>query len=455
MESTPYLLKNGLVVTGDRAPFRGHVFFDGTIREVSATVPDVSSATRIIDCTGYIVRPAGIDIHTHFSLKISDTLQTIEDFASGTTGALAGGITTIGDFATQLPGQTLIECYENRLEEITRHSKCSFRLHLAVTDWQEDSFQQIGYLQEKYGLQTIKLFTTYKERGYNSSNGEILDALVRSRDMNFLVMIHCEDNDIIEHNQQKMKRAAHLPEIEKFRLSRPGTAETTAVNTVCYLNQWAKGNLYIVHASHPESVRLLLQYRAQNPQARYYLESCPQYFLFDDRIFNTEDGYLFSSQPQLKSPENAHDLYNLVLDNAADVLATDNCAFSRHDKDKGIKEGFLKLPVGLPGTQFLLPATYSSLVRERGMKLDDWVRLTAVHQAEIFGLSHTGLLQKGKAADIILFDPEYSREISGNELCSGADWSPYLGREITGKIMAAFHRGVLSYTDTAFSKNRQ
>ncbi len=441
MENQLYLLRNGLIVTGNHPPFEGDILFDSEIQQIVDKQPAVPERARVVDCSGMIIRPGGIDAHTHFDLEISSTLRTIENINSGTRGALAGGITTIGDFATQQPGQSLIECYETRKEALDRESRCSYFIHLAVTDWEGDAFQQIDKLQNPYDLQSIKLFTTYKERGYDSNSGEIYTALGQSRKMNYLVMIHCEDDDIIAYNQKKLTRLSHLPEMEKFRLSRPSIAESAAVNHICYLNKKAGGNLYVVHCSTPESVHLLNSYREEDGEGRYLIESCPQFFLLDERQFAEKDGHLYASQPQLKSPPESEKLYKKVLQGMVDVIATDNCAFARKDKESGLKEGYLKVPVGMPGTQFLLPVTYSVLVDRGKLSLDDWVKMTAKRPAQIFGLKEAGVLEKGNRADITVFNPEKEWEITEKELCSGADWSPYLGHKVKGKVAATFLQG--------------
>ncbi len=447
-----YLLKNGLIITGDGSSFQGHVLFNREIQLVTDTMPAVPAGVKEIDCSGLIVRPGGIDIHTHFDLIISPGLRTIESISSGTYGALKGGITMVGDFATQVHGQSLIDCYEQRLKQMKEDSKCKYYLHLAVTDWKQDSYDQIAYLMKKYGLQSIKLFTTYKERGYDSNYALIHEALRKSRDMNYLVMIHCEHNDIIEYHQNRMRQDDTMKEMEKFKYSRPSLAEALAVNNVCYLNSRAGGNLYIVHASTPEAVRLISQYRADNTEAKFYAESCPQYFLLDDRVFLKENGHLFTSQPQLKSSEEKKELYRMVLQGDIDILATDNCAFSRKDKVAGLKEGFAKIPAGIPGTQFLLPITFSALVQQGGLSPEQWVNMTSSRQAEIFHIKDTGLIRKGLSADITVFDPDIQWEITEQDLESGADWSPYTGMKIRGKVQATFLSGKLCFSEERFQQ---
>lgn len=440
-----WLLKGGTIYTGKENGFIGDILFSECIQEVRKNITEYPENTHVIDCSGKIVRPGGIDIHTHFALAISDTVQTAEGFSDGTRGALAGGITTIGDFATQAQGEELKSCYLARKALMEEQAHCKFLIHLGITDWQDDSFEIIRDLQKNNGLTSIKLFTTYKERNYDSNQGELFRALKQSRQDGFVVMVHSEDDELIADLKKRCENDPVMTELEKFCAIRPSMSESLAVNNLCYLNSLAGGNLYVVHISAGDSIRMIHEYRLKYPNAHFFAETCPQYLAFDDSVFQRDDGCLFASCPQIKSAHDRKQLLSYLNQYAFDTIGTDNCSFLTEQKLQGLVTGFSTMPVGMAGTQFLLPITYDLMVKENDLSPENWVYHTAVRQTEIFQIKNTGLLQNGYASDIVIFDPDRKWSVQPQDIVSNADWSPYLNREFSGKVTATFLDGKLEF----------
>jgi len=440
MSGSHYLLRQGTIVPGNGSSFTGDILFSDRILEMSAHISAVPDGTIEIPCENLLIRPGGIDIHTHFSLRIHDQLSTADTFENATMAALSSGITTIGDFATQQKGESLTDCYLKRKKEAEK-SQIPVYLHLGITDWRKDSFDQISDLQKNYGLHSIKLFTTYKDRGYDSHSGQILRALEMSRKMGYVVMVHCEEDDLITSFREKIEEDKNLDTLCKFRMIRPPIVEAAAIDRLCFLNQHAKGNLYIVHISTAEGIEILSEYRRKNPESRYYAETCPQYLFLDEHVFNQSDGYLYTCCPQIKSLADQQGLRKNICSKNFQTIATDHCPFLPEEKKQGYDAGYSFIPPGLPGTPFLLPLTYTLLCKELGMSPNDWVRLTASQAAEIFQLNKTGVLAPGYQSDIVIFDPMKKWTINEKDLATPMKWSPYLGLTLQGKTKAVFLKG--------------
>lgn len=120
------VLQGGSVVSAEGVFAADLMVVDGSISMLGTGLPVPKDAT-IVDCSGRLVFPGGVDAHTHLDAPMMGT-RTADDFESGTTAALCGGTTTIVDFAIQSGGQTLPQALE------TWHSRAArpraYRLQL-------------------------------------------------------------------------------------------------------------------------------------------------------------------------------------------------------------------------------------------------------------------------------------------------------------------------------------
>src|SRR5271170_1238576 len=107
---TSTLIQNGTIVNAD-ASVKADLLIDGaTIKEVRAGIP-ASTADKVVDATGLLLLPGGIDAHTHLDMPFGGT-NSADDFETGTRAAAIGGTTTLIDFAIQYKGQTLRTAFD-------------------------------------------------------------------------------------------------------------------------------------------------------------------------------------------------------------------------------------------------------------------------------------------------------------------------------------------------------
>jgi dihydropyrimidinase len=134
-------------------------------------------------------------------------------------------------------------------------------------------------------------------------------------------------------------------------------------------------------------------------------------------------------------------LWQALADDQIDVVATDHCPFTSQQKDAG-RDGFHLTPNGLPGVETLFPLLYTYGVKTGRITLQQLLRLLAENPARIFRLSdRKGALRIGADADLVIWDPNTERIISASRLHGNADWSPYEGMAIAGKLQYTILRG--------------
>ena len=153
------LISGGTIVNADRTFAADVICDDGHIVAVGENLEAAHGAT-VIDATGRYVMPGGIDPHTHMQLPFMGTV-TSEDFLSGTSAAVAGGTTTIIDFAIPRAGQGIIEAYDT-WREWAAPSVCDYSLHVAITWWDDSVHRDMETLVRDGGVNSFKHFMAYK-----------------------------------------------------------------------------------------------------------------------------------------------------------------------------------------------------------------------------------------------------------------------------------------------------
>lgn len=271
------LLQNGTVVNGQESG-RKDILIDGeTICRVGKDIPS-GEADETVDLEGKLVFPGFIDAHTHFDLEVSGTV-TADDFASGTIAAIAGGTTTVVDFATQNKGETLQEALENWHRKADGKSSCDYGFHMAISDWNEETAAQIEDMI-KAGVTTFKLYMTYPAMKLN--DGEIYEVLKRLQDMGGIAGVHCENADIIDALVREAKKEGRL-DSDTHPKVRPARLEAEAVHRLLVTARTAGTPIIVVHLTCEEAYREIEKARAEGQEV--YTETCPQYLLMDDSLY--------------------------------------------------------------------------------------------------------------------------------------------------------------------------
>lgn len=391
---------------------------------------------RVFDAGGKYVFPGFIDAHTHMGVPIRGT-RSADDFSSGSLAALYGGVTTIIDFTVQEKGQSLADSIVQRKKEADGRSSVDYALHCNVTDLDEKRLKEIPAIV-KQGIVSFKVFTAYREAGMQLDDRQILDLLWEVKQAGGTVMFHAENGDIISFLSDAFVRQGDTDAIFHAH-SRPVLAEVEAVSRMVTLNQFIQCPLYFVHLTAAESVQIAAM--AKQGGQNVYLETCPQYLLFDQSVYEREDGYRYIAAPPFRSKKDSDYLWQALQKGEIDVVGTDHCPFTLEQKEMGGRQ-FHLTPNGLPGVETLFALLYSEGVRKKRLSMERLVSLIAEEPARLFGLfPQKGILMEGADADLVIFNPDAEETISAAKLHSATDWTPYEGFESKGKIESVMLRG--------------
>lgn len=438
------VIKNGKIVT-ESDLFEGDIGIkNGVISEIAGDIS--TSADETIDASGKMVIPGLVDGHTHFELPIMGTV-TADDFESGTVAAACGGVTTVIDFAMPKKGTSLVATYDQWRKKADNKVAIDYGLHLIIHELDSENFAQIKQVMKK-GVQSFKLFTTYRTRGLMLGDYDIFRVLREVSSHGGIVGIHCENNDFIECLVSQFLEQGHT-EPKYHAKSRPPESEVEAVRRVISLGDFAQANLYIVHTSTGPAVQSIKEAKKRGSKA--YSETCPHYLTFTDLKYESRNAKNYVMSPPLRKKEDLKALWNGIRNGEVHTVASDHCCFTSKQKDLG-KNDFSKIPNGVPGTEVILPILYSEGVRRDIITLQDLVRVSSYNPAKQFGLyPKKGAIRIGSDADLVILDPRKKKKLTKDNLHSRLDNSIYEDVSVLGYPVLTLSRGRVAYRDDQFT----
>ena len=222
-------------------------------------------------------------------------------------------------------------------------------------------------------------------------------------------------------------------------MTRPNFVEAEAIQRAVQWCEATGGQLYIVHMSTAEGSDIVRAAQARGVPV--LAETCAQYLVLDDSVFEREDGHLFACCPQVKKPKDVERLWQGLRDGEVSVVSTDTCTFTREQKAMWNGD-WTKIPMGLPGLETLLPLVYTHGVLGGRLTLEELCMKLSTNPARIMGLyPRKGAIMVGADADLAIIHPTATRTVSPSTMETNADWSPYDGWELAGFARTTLSRG--------------
>jgi dihydropyrimidinase len=384
---------------------------------------------EMVDATGLLVLPGGVDAHVHLNMPTATTV-TSEDWSSGTLAAAYGGTTTVLDFVEPIPGQDLTEALQQRQAEADGQAWVDYGLHMTLTDHRPETLAQIPGLVAA-GVTSFKVYTTYGDMALDDVG--LLAVMDAVQAAGGVLMVHAENDAIVQRATARLVAETKL-EPRWHPDSRPAQAEVEAVQRMIQLAQVSGVNLYLVHLSTAGAVAAVS--RARQVGQNLTAETCPQYLLLNRERFLDSDPEIAASfvcSPPLRTELDRQALWKALRSHDLQTVGTDHCAFTRRPQRQAGLHDFRQIPGGLPGIELRLALLYHFGVGSGKISLEDWVACCCANPARAFGIwPQKGSLAIGADADIVLFDPERTVEIQHDSLHEQVDYSPYEGFTLTG-----------------------
>lgn len=421
------------VFTGDTFTDASLIIQDGIILDILAGKQELASCD-FIEYPDAVIFPGVIDAHIH----INEPGRTNwEGFDTATQAAAAGGITSIIDMPLNSSPVTIdADSFEQKV--IASQGK----LNVNCGFWGGLVPQNAADLSSLLdtGVLGIKAFLTHSgiDEFPNVTEADLNLAMPQIAEAQIPLLTHCEIDSYhrgVDIHKQYPKSYKH------FVASRPPSWENEAARMMIRLCRKFSCPVHIVHLSSAEVLDDIRQ--AKQEGLPLTVEACPHYLYFDEESIPDADTR-FKCTPPIRSKQNNDKLWQALEEGTIDFVASDHSPAPAQMKEA--ETGNLaRAWGGIIGGQLLLSASWTK-ARNRGIALKEIAKWFCQNPAKFIGLAHTkGYIKKGYDADLVVWNPEASFKVKSSDLLHRHSYSPYVGEELFGDIIATYCNGKLVY----------
>ena len=453
---TDLLLRGGTVVTATGSRRADVAVRGGVIETVE---PDLAgpaaTASEVVDATGLLVLPGVVDVHTHTRVA---TDAEPDRFFQDSVAAAFGGTTTFLAFnrpPSGRPGEataSLVDDLVGWRRQTDGDAAVDYGLSLVVTGRHRDPVRELPAILDA-GVATAKAFMVYD---FRLPDDRLFDVLREMGRRGGMLQVHCEDPVLIDAAvAAALERGQTAPRYHAE--TRPAYVEAVATARAMAFARLAEAPVHVVHLSAPGALEAVRAAREAGVDA--HAETCPHYLALTAERYDEPDPvecarYVIS--PPLRTPRDRDALWTGLADGTLDLVATDHVP-DRLAVEKAVaRDGvpFSDISNGAPGIETLLGIVWSEGVATGRLTPERAVDLLSTSPARLFGLAAKGAVERGRDADLVLFDPDARRTMRASELHHTSDYTPYEGFEVRGAVRSVWVRGTPVVRDGAFVGRR-
>jgi allantoinase len=393
-----------------------------------------------INAEGNVILPGLVDPHCHFR---EPGPEEEEDFSTGTRAAAAGGVTMVLEQPVDTPPTTTVKRFEEKLAGVSQKSYVDFGLWGGVVP---DNLDDLEHLAAS-GACAFKAFIVSSDPSYPMiDDGVLLMAMERVKATGKLLAIHCENQAIINHYTERLKKLDSVAPIEHAR-SRPEVSELEAIQRVILFAKETGVRLHVLHLSAGRGVEMVAAAKSQGVSVS--VETCPHYLVLTEEDLNRYGPYA-KCNPPLRDENNQALLWQEMLAGRIDCLVSDHSPYTSADKARGLDDIRLA-PPGIAAVELGLPLMVSEGVNKKKITFSQLARLMSENPAKLFGIyPQKGWIGVGADADFAWVDPTAEWVVDARILHTKNKWSPYDGWQIKGKVTATMVRGKMVYRDGGY-----
>ncbi len=382
-------------------------FSDGRIEDLQLP----SDETLEIDGSHLLALPALIDPHVHFRVPGGEAK---EDWMTGASAAIRGGVTQVLDMPNTNPPSTTLERFlEKKLLINSQLETIGIPLRYGLYfGADKEHLEEIG--KAAHEMIAIKVFMGCSTGGLVIDDDQTLDAVFqRAKAHNLLVAVHAEDEMILRENKKKYPFETD-PAIHSKIRSR--LAAITATKKAIALSAKYQTPLYVLHMSTKEEIALVRE--AKKCGVPVFAECCSHHLFLNEEAYAVW-GTLVQMNPPLRTKEDQEALFEGIYDGTIDTIGTDHAPHLLSEKRRPYGEA----PSGIPGIETLLPLLLNA-VSQKKLTIEKLISLTRTNIEKIFGLPQNN--------DLVIVDLQLEKEVQNKELKTKCGWSPFAGQRLLG-----------------------
>ncbi len=431
------LIKNAQIVNEGKI-IQSDILIENDL--ISKIEPHISEeADQIIDASGKYLLPGVIDDQVHFR---EPGLTHKGDIESESRSAIAGGTTSFIEQPNTVPNAVTQELLANKYELARQKSFANYGFMMGGTN---DNLEEVLKTNPR-NVPGIKLFLGSSTGNMLVDNPETLENIFSNTKM--LIAVHCEDEATIRANTQKYfdEYGEDIP-VKFHHLIRSEEACYKSSSKAIELAKKTGARLHVFHLSTAIETGL---FRNDIPlkDKKITAEVCVHHLTFTNEDYDTKGG-LIKWNPAVKTQKDKDGLWEALLDDRIDVIATDHAPHTWEEK----QNVYTKCPSGAPLVQHSLVVMLENYKNGK-ISLERIVEKMAHNPAILFRIEKRGFIREGYKADLVLVDLNQNWTAKKENILYKCGWSPLEGTEFHSKVTHTFVNGKLVYENGKITQEK-
>lgn len=429
MNST--LIVNAKIVNEGRIT-EGDLLINGPYIERVDKNLQSAPAKRIIDANGKLLLPGAIDDQVHFR---EPGLTHKANIFSESRAAVAGGVTSFMEMPNTVPPAFTQALLEDKYQIAAKTSLGNYSFYIGASN---DNLEEVMKTDVK-NVCGLKIFM-------GSSTGNLLvdnPNTLAGFFSNFpsIIATHCEDEPTIRKNMEVFR--------EKYGSDLPAKMHPQIrSHEACYLSSSFAIDLARKHGTHLHILHIstekethLFDNSIPLKDKKITAEACIHHLWFNDADY-AKKGMLIKWNPAIKTSADQQAVFNAVLDDRIDVIATDHAPHTWQEK----QNSYFNAPSGGPLVQHSLVALME-FYKQGKISLEKMVEKMCHNPAILFQIEKRGFIREGYFADLVLIDPNSAWTVSKSNILAKCGWSPFEGQTFSSSIHSTWVSGHLAYSE--------
>ena len=436
-----YLIKNINLVNEGRIETRDVLIANERMEKIQPQIGGIRSDYQEINGEGKYLLPGCIDDQVHFrepGLTHKATIYT------ESKAAVAGGVTSFMEMPNTQPPAFTQELLENKYGIASQTSLANYSFFMGTSNDNTDEVLRTN--DKRKDICGVKIFMGSSTGGLLVDNYLTLDKLFSETEV--LIATHCEDEKIIKANLEKLKATGKTLTAADHPIIRN---EENCFESSLVAIQFAKkhnSRLHILHISTEKELQLFSNMVTLKDK-RITAEVCVHHLHFSSDNY-ARLGNLIKCNPAIKAPNNKKALWEALLDDRLDVIATDHAPHTWDEKN----EPYEKAHAGLPLVQHSL-SLMLHYVKEGSITIERVVEKMSHAVADCFQIKERGYIREGYHADLVIVDLDRPNIVAKENILYKCGWSPLEGFQFPASITHTFVNGNLVYGNKVWDESKK
>ena len=434
-----YLITNAKIVNQNTITEQDILIKDERIVKIASSIT-ADEQTTVIDAKGSYVIPGIIDDQVHFR---EPGLTHKGNIASESRAAIAGGITSFIEQPNTNPQTTTISKLEEKMAMGQASSFANYSFAFGGTN---DNLEELKRL-DKNACSGVKLFLGSSTGNMLVDNSEVIKSIFSNTEM--VISAHCEDEQTIKNNLEHYKNlyGEDIP-ISAHPLIRSEEACFISSQNAINLAKKTGARLHVFHVSTAKETSLFSN-DIPLKDKKITAEVCLHHLWFTDKDYD-EKGTLIKWNPAVKTQADKDGLWDALLDNRIDIIATDHAPHTLEEK----QNKYLNAPSGGPLVQHALVAWMES-VKQGKISMEKLVEKMCHNPAILFDIKERGFIREGYFADLTIVNPNANWTVTKDNILYQCGWSPFEGTHFSSSVTHTFVNGHLAFENGIISEEKK